>query len=598
VYLQDLVVVNDGPLEEIRLSPLFKEDLPLPTVLVGENGAGKTNLLSIIADALIEGAAEHHDDVVAKSGGTTRNWFRVVGGLTTRRGAEGSFALLQFRHENTLPVYQEKAGVLDVSEIPSDINPELRASASWPKEGSHKNFSLAEEDSRRIYRGGSYCYVPASRSEAPHWLNGESLPKDDFDFSPRFSNRLGKQMYIERAMHRFGQWMSSVTVDSRAELRASADGNWALENNNFAFHKFARELANKMLQVILDDETAGFVWPSRFRGLNYEFRSGDGRSRLPLSALSSGQASLLATFGSVLMQCDAATNGVAPNAPGLVVIDEVDAHVHIDLAHRAIPKLLRLFPKIQFILSAHSPLFVLGMRKEFGDAGMLLVEMPAGRAISAEGYSEFARAMDLLAATQHFDEAVTSRIKQGTGPLVLCEGETDPAYISAAAAMLNRHGILSEVSLNWVGHRDAASGAAVGSGKDNLARVWQIITANPELTTRPILLLFDNDSRRVDADSGSISQRMVPTNQENMVVKWGIENLLEPSVFVDEMYRERVVDKGNGSTTTIRELDKAKLCSYLCETKQHAADFEAFSGLLDIIEQWVSGLEVPAPPEP
>lgn len=48
---------------------------------------------------------------------------------------------------------------------------------------------------------------------------------------------------------------------------------------------------------------------------------------------------------------------------GLVLIDEIETHLHIDLQKKILPFLTRFFPKIQFIVTTHSP-FVLTSLKD------------------------------------------------------------------------------------------------------------------------------------------------------------------------------------------------------------------------------------------
>lgn len=45
------------------------------------------------------------------------------------------------------------------------------------------------------------------------------------------------------------------------------------------------------------------------------------------------------------------------NISGIVLIDEIDSHLHSDLLKDVLPNLIKLFPKIQFIMSSHSPFF-------------------------------------------------------------------------------------------------------------------------------------------------------------------------------------------------------------------------------------------------
>ena len=54
---------------------------------------------------------------------------------------------------------------------------------------------------------------------------------------------------------------------------------------------------------------------------------------------------------------------------GIVVIDEAELHLHTNLQREVLPKLLKRFPKVQFVISSHSPLFLLGMDEFYGKNG-------------------------------------------------------------------------------------------------------------------------------------------------------------------------------------------------------------------------------------
>ncbi|SHI82886.1 AAA domain-containing protein, putative AbiEii toxin, Type IV TA system [Tessaracoccus bendigoensis DSM 12906] len=599
MYLREIRIVNDGPNEDVSISlPLGDQGTPKPLVVVGENGSGKSNLLSIIADALVEGAAQHHSDVVPRSGGTDRPWMRIVGGTTLRRGTQGGFALLHFTHDNGPLIYAEKAGHYPTTDLPMDLTPELKEGATWSDAGPAKTFKLSEEQSRQIYSSGCYAFFPASRSEVPHWLNGESLPSKPFSTAVRFSGRLGKPLYVEQGIESLSQWIPGLIMDSRPTVaRAPGPPNsnqWTLTSTSFQMHLSSRELADRVLRVILDDPEAGFVWVNRFTGL--EYFSPKAAARLPLAALSSGQATLLSIFGTILRQCDAASNGDPTSASGICVIDEIDAHVHVDLTYRAIPELMAMFTGIQFITSAHSPLLVLGMQSKFGDDHMLVTEMPFGRSVTAEGYREFKNALDVLRSTQGFDSLVIERLNSQSSPLILCEGETDPKYIETAMELLGEGAILSGITTDWIGMRSKSTGGSIGAGKDNLHRAWQLLTANPELTGRPVMLLYDNDAKKPDVDEGRISVRTLPTNPENVYVRNGIENLLTPNVFLPDMFSEHTHDDGNGKTVTIRELNKSALCARLCDERRDASNFLGFNAVVEIIREWRERLGLDAKP--
>jgi predicted ATP-binding protein involved in virulence len=53
-----------------------------------------------------------------------------------------------------------------------------------------------------------------------------------------------------------------------------------------------------------------------------------------------------------------AHNVKAYDMQGIVLIDEIETHLHVDLQKKILPFLVDFFPKIQFIITTHSP-FVL-----------------------------------------------------------------------------------------------------------------------------------------------------------------------------------------------------------------------------------------------
>ena len=110
-----------------------------------------------------------------------------------------------------------------------------------------------------------------------------------------------------------------------------------------------------------------------------------------LFGLSTGQTATLNIFLSILRSADLLPieNTNFSEIRGTVVVDEIDAHLHSDMQYEILPEILSMFPKIQFILTSHSPLFLLGMQKKFGKNGIVLLDLPSGKQTSAEKFSEF-----------------------------------------------------------------------------------------------------------------------------------------------------------------------------------------------------------------
>jgi len=570
------------------------EGAPKPLVLVGANGGGKTNFLSLVTDALFEAAAAHYDNVLPARG-SGRAWFRVVGGRTTSVGTHGGFTLFRFEHRGETLTYLEKAGNVDPVEAKARVPSNLTKAVNWPIEGSVKEFFIGNDTSRRIFEEGVYAYFPASRSEIPYWLNRESLPETEFDVFAAFAQRLRKSIFVERSLYQLKQWLISVILDSRADIIQSIGPGPNLQFhiasnvNELLISSSVLEQCNLILRSVLDSQDVRFVWLGRGSPDKLAVARGNEILLPNLDALSGGQSILLGLFGTLLRYGDQSRSSAALNLAsieGICVVDEIDAHIHVELQHRILPRLIKMFPRVQFIVSSHSPLFVLGMENQFGMDGFQLVEMPGGHAVTAESYSEFGKAMQALIATEAFNSRLLAETAQTGRPIVFVEGETDAPYIRRAAQVLGRAEILERCDLQWIGAKDD-SGQAFHTGKPALDHTLAVLRANPRLSNRPVLLLYDNDANKTDAQHGSVSVIGMPTNTENKKVKTGIENLLAEASLTEDDYELTESTKPNGDVVTRKTLLKSKLCQRICENGT-TDDFAAFGLALDIIENYLN----------
>lgn len=601
MYLTDIALRNAGPIEELALKlPFDGEANPKPVILMGANGSGKTNLLSIVADALHEASALHYSDTTPHRSSVDRPWFRVVGSNTVTWGRPGAYSVLRFRSGTDVFYFKERAGTYSGTTAREEVPEELTPAVTWGDEnGSLKAFQATADQIKNTFQTGVYAFFPSSRSEAPAWMNAASVAQDDFDASERFTRQLGKPIYLPRGMPQLKQWLLALMVDVRADVVGYADEagttKWAMAGSPASLEA-AQQVwneVNSILRVVLNDESARFVWQGRGRGQGLRVLRGRGQSQvLRLEALSAGQATVLNIFCTLLRYGDGTTGTDVPvpkNIAGICLIDEIDAHMHLDLQYRALPNLIRMFPRVQFVLSSHSPLFALGTELAFGKDGVLLVDMPSGLPIEAEAYSEFGEAIQAFEATRQFGERVAAHVGALHKPVVLLEGETDPHYLRASAKLLGRAGLLDRVDFEWVGAKDAG-GQGFNTGSKALDHALSLFRAKPNLVKSPIMLLYDSDVGKAGDAFGFVRVESMPENHDNRRVTKGIENLLSPNVLSAEMFQTTETSQADGGSVVRTALRKMDLCRQACEVEPSADNFAAFGAVLDMIEGWLDSL--------
>lgn len=105
--------------------------------------------------------------------------------------------------------------------------------------------------------------------------------------------------------------------------------------------------ADKSLKLIFDMDTFNFTIHQ------------NGREPYGFNTMSSGYAAVFDVVLDLIMRMESQTKKTFNfNLPGIVLIDEIETHLHLELQKRILPILTTIFPNVQFIISTHSP-FVL-----------------------------------------------------------------------------------------------------------------------------------------------------------------------------------------------------------------------------------------------
>lgn len=102
-------------------------------------------------------------------------------------------------------------------------------------------------------------------------------------------------------------------------------------------------------------EDPGLVLRFDRRSFSMKLRYSDGRE-VSFQELAQGHSAALNIFFELLLQTQAHREGYqADQVHGIVLIDEIETHLHLRLQELILPFLTEVFPSFQFIVATHSP---------------------------------------------------------------------------------------------------------------------------------------------------------------------------------------------------------------------------------------------------
>lgn len=110
------------------------------------------------------------------------------------------------------------------------------------------------------------------------------------------------------------------------------------------------------LQILLDEESIHIEYD--YKKYDFKIRQ-NGREPFSFNELSDGYSSVIYIVSDLILRMD--KNWLLEDKiseydyQGIVLIDELETHLHIELQKKIFPFLTKFFPRIQFIVTTHSP---------------------------------------------------------------------------------------------------------------------------------------------------------------------------------------------------------------------------------------------------
>lgn len=454
MFLKNIIIKNYGSLKNINLE--FKKDElgnVQPIILVGKNGSGKTLFLTQIVDSLIELKKQKYDSIreIEKS-----NFFKMGKKDYIHCGENYSYVSLNYEDNNNKYNYTECA-LYDWEKFKNEDYLQIKDAhlniedIFFKKNGFFRGTSseLKEEFEENIF-----LYFPIYRYYKPAWLNTEGRVELGFNFANKTVGRNNKNFIKVDILNEIENWILDLILDKL--LYETEVEN--LENINIFKGYFGKNTENiNLLNMLLRD-----VYKSKYPNIEYArigvMKKEYGRKvsifikennkdveleiAPTFSHLSSGETMILCLFASILKEYDFIDkdgNKKLKDISGIVLIDEIDLTLHIELAKEILPQVMSLFPKIQFIVTTHSPFFLLGMKEKFGEK-YSIIDLPSGNYIKENNFDEIKTAYNIF--TRGYTEIqeklnkVQEKLNKVTKTLIITEGKTDILHLKKAISML------------------------------------------------------------------------------------------------------------------------------------------------------------------
>lgn len=308
VYITKVILeeVRNLTYAEIPLSAIEKKNL----IITGKNGSGKTTVLNALAsylNAVLKNNDVEHEKKYLKMDEENLDYSKTHGGTESEiREIEGR-------------VYDRKDRL---TLLKHGIEVELNCS------GKHVH---------QLFQDGKVilAYYKADRvfrTDIPRHVEKVQL-QDQYSIDENPRDNLVKYL-LDLKM------TQALSATNGKQEKATDIQRW-FDN----FEKLLQKIfENKQLKLEFDEETFKFSIKEPKKEA-YDFNS-----------LSSGYAAILDIVVDLMIRMEKQTNRTFQyDIPGIVLIDEIETHLHLELQKKIMELLTTMFPNVQFIVSTHSP---------------------------------------------------------------------------------------------------------------------------------------------------------------------------------------------------------------------------------------------------
>lgn len=318
---------------------------PKLSVIVGNNGAGKSTLLdaiSIAAGTFFSGLDGIPATSIAKEDVTCKSFH--MGSVIDLQpqypaviSAEGELYHKDIQWTRSLNGVNGRTTTVDAKQI----------------------IATAEEIQAKIREGSTEVILPIISYYGTGRLWAQKKEKKGSENLVQFSRLSG---YIDALAAESNEklmlkWFEKMTIQQAQRGKISPELAAVEKAVSLCFSGIT-EAAEVTAQFNLDTHNLDIL---------YTERSGE-KKRIPMKNLSDGYKNTIGMIADIAYRMAVLNpqllDRVLTETPGIVLIDEVDLHLHPRWQQRILGDLQMLFPNVQFIVSTHAPLVISSVKKE------------------------------------------------------------------------------------------------------------------------------------------------------------------------------------------------------------------------------------------
>ncbi len=332
-----LKFANIGPFDEIEFE--FDEQV---NVFVGPNNCGKSTVLMVLGDIVVGLGipqklfrVEHPRFEAHYIAGQSKKSFQGILPIGTDK-----YWFHWVARESVKPYVDMVESIGYATFIPAlRWNTDFRAKTPTIKRNRQGEKFTLTESQKEIPKQEKTVEITTEDKDLPPAIAKRVALTDLFDLNPSL-------IRDEEAVQ--------IIVD--LDYKAYRESNPAIRAPIHWAAKIASEITEGFVSAfskIGEDE----------RGLFPEFKTKDGS--LPLNVLSQGTQSIIQWLTHLIVGYAEYYNYPKDltEKPGILIIDEIDAHLHPSWQRRIIPALTKAFPRLQIFCSTHSPLMLAGLKE-------------------------------------------------------------------------------------------------------------------------------------------------------------------------------------------------------------------------------------------